>query len=83
MTLKIIQLNMWTGRFLDAMIDFLRAEDPDIIMLQEVSGGNQNSWSDTTIDTFVVLREALQIQGVCVPYFHIVDDPNAYRGTRC
>lgn len=80
MTLKIIQLNMWTGRFLDAMIDFLRVEDPDIITLQEVSGGNQNSWSDTTIDTFAALREALQMQGVCAPYFGIIGDADAYQG---
>ena len=34
--MKLIQLNIWQGRFIDQVVAFLRAEQPDIMCLQEV-----------------------------------------------
>lgn len=40
MKLKIIQLNLWHGgKFFGPIVDFLKSEDPDILICQEVHGG--------------------------------------------
>lgn len=36
MRIKVIQLNIWRGTLLDNALAFLKEEDPDIILLQEV-----------------------------------------------
>lgn len=36
MKVKVIQLNIWRGTLVDNALDFFRAENPDIILLQEV-----------------------------------------------
>lgn len=36
MKVKVVQLNIWRGTLLDNALAFLREEDPDIILLQEV-----------------------------------------------
>lgn len=41
MRVKVIQLNIWRGTLLDNALEFLRAEDPDIILLQEVYSSRQ------------------------------------------
>jgi hypothetical protein len=38
--LKVVSLNLWHGgRLFDEVVAFLRAEAPDVVMLQEVYGG--------------------------------------------
>ena len=39
MTLKLLQLNLFQGKFLNNVIDFIKKEDIDIVTLQEVTGG--------------------------------------------
>lgn len=34
--MKVIQLNLWRGTLLENALEFFRAEDPDIILLQEI-----------------------------------------------
>lgn len=63
MQVKIIQVNIWHGRLLDALLDFLRAEAPDIITTQEVTGGTENEGPDSSVDTFSYLRDGLGYQG--------------------
>lgn len=40
MKLKVVSLNIWEGILLDQAIDFIRAQNPDVVMLQEVYGKN-------------------------------------------
>lgn len=63
MQLKIIQVNVWHGRLLDALLDFLREEEPDIVTMQEVTGGTENDGPDVSVDTFAYLRDGLGYQG--------------------
>lgn len=42
MRLKIIQLNIWRGTLLSNALEFLRSENPDIILLQEVYSNSNN-----------------------------------------
>lgn len=39
MKIKILTLNIWGGELLDRVINFIRKEDPDIALLQEVNNG--------------------------------------------
>ncbi len=43
MSIKIICLNIWRGELLDNALTFLLAEQPDILMLQEVTNGQDPS----------------------------------------
>lgn len=38
--MKILQLNVWTGRIKGALLDFLRNNDFDIICMQEAVWSN-------------------------------------------
>lgn len=40
MTLKVISLNIWHGKFLYKVIDYLKAENADLVLLQEVYNGH-------------------------------------------
>lgn len=63
MRVKVIQVNIWHGRLLDALLDFLREEEPDIVTMQEVTGGTENEGLDPSVDTFSYLRDRLGYQG--------------------
>lgn len=39
MKIKILTLNIWGGELLGNVINFIRKEDPDIVLLQEVNNG--------------------------------------------
>lgn len=78
--MKMIQVNIWMGTLFPALVDFLRREQPDIITMQEVSGGEQNRCADKTFDTFVRLRDALGMNGVVVSDYRSPKDPSSYFG---
>lgn len=63
MALKVIQVNIWHGRLLGALLDFLRDEAPDVVTMQEVTGGMENEGPDASVDTFAYLRDGLGYQG--------------------
>ncbi len=42
MKLKVIQLNIWRGKLLSNALEFLKTENPDIILLQEVYSNSNN-----------------------------------------
>ncbi len=47
MQIKVVSLNLWWGGYLfPAILDFLQAEEPDIIMLQEVYNGSRPELDD-------------------------------------
>ena len=63
-TVKFIQVNVFLGTYLGALIDFLRAEEPDIISMQEVSTGALCKSAPPIDDVFGALQEALGYDGV-------------------
>lgn len=79
MTLKLLHLNIFQGKFLPQIIDFVKEQDFDILQFQEVSGGSMSKggmWtgsreSFTTanpetvgIDCFQTIKESLGMAGV-------------------
>jgi endonuclease/exonuclease/phosphatase family metal-dependent hydrolase len=59
MTIKVISLNIWLGgKLMPAIVDFLRAEDADIVVLQEVYDA-QDSQLPAVYRSMEVLREQL------------------------
>ncbi len=63
MAYKFIQVNMYKGKYLNELIQFLTDEDPDFISLQEVSGGADNLCEDRNISLFVYLKDQLSLFG--------------------
>lgn len=57
--LKVVSLNLWIGGLLfDGILEFLKEENPDIVLLQEVYNG-QNPALKSQFRSFSVLQEKL------------------------
>ncbi|HLE07716.1 MAG TPA: endonuclease/exonuclease/phosphatase family protein [archaeon] len=61
MKLKFVQINIYMGKYLDALLDFLKKEKPDFISMQEVTYGDVNLTGDTNQNLFEILKEKLQL----------------------
>lgn len=66
--MKLVQLNIWQGRFTEQIKAFLAHEQPDIICLQEV----YSSSLDTPLMPFF---NALEQIHACVPDYHVFFSP--------
>lgn len=62
--LKAIQVNIYKGRYLDSLIDFLKQENPDFITMQEVTKGSFSLYSGESSDIFGLLLKKLNMFGV-------------------
>jgi len=62
-TVKVVQINIYKGRYLESLADFLIREKPDLVTLQEVSSGKVNLFSDTSINLFEYLKEKIGLFG--------------------
>lgn len=81
MLLKAIQVNIWHGRFLTALLDFLRVEAPDIVTMQEVAGGAEYDGPDGPIDAYTFLRDGLGYEGsLCVTHESVEKGVQTYCG---
>ncbi len=80
--MKIVQINAWHFKFLDELVNFLRAEKPNIINLQEVSTGRFNYCSPNIVEPFEYLKKELDYEGYFVPYTGLKssDDKISYSG---
>lgn len=59
MKVKILNLNVWIGGILwENIVDFLKTEDPDILMVQEIYNGD-SSFSKIQYRSFTQLKEIL------------------------
>lgn len=59
MKLKILCVNLWQGgNLMDEILDFLKHEDADIVLMQEVYDGHDLAW-ERKFRSMDVLREAL------------------------
>lgn len=77
MKIKILQLNMFKGRYIDTMLDYIKKEDFDILQLQEVAGPGA-SYND--IDCFKTLQNHLDLDGELATCLKMQDHENAYFG---
>jgi len=78
MKLKILQLNIEKGRFIDKVIDFIIKENFDIINLQEVAGG---IITYDEIDCLQILKKSLNNYWFrLAPDYKRIDDENSYQG---
>ncbi len=64
MVLKVFQLNLYKGKWLEKAAEFLKAENPDIITLQEVTTNKLNYFDDQNVSLFDELKIRLGIEGV-------------------
>ncbi len=78
MTIKVLQLNIEKGRFIDRIIQFINDRDFDIINFQEVSGG---ILTYNHIDCMQLLKKSLDQYWVrFVACYGHLDDPSSYQG---
>lgn len=61
--IKFIQVNIYKGKYLDPLIDFLRQEKPDIVSMQEVAYGDVSYHHDKTINLFEYIKEKTGLDG--------------------
>lgn len=61
--LKFIQININKGKYLDALVDFLKQEDPDIVAMQEVTRGDVSYCSDKTVNIFEYVKTKTGLDG--------------------
>lgn len=80
MKLKFIQVNIYKGKFLDALVDFLKTEDADIIAMQEVAAGDVSFFENRDLNLFEYLKEKLGMNGVFHSDIDISDSKNSLFG---
>lgn len=79
MKLKVIQVNIYKGKYLDNLISFLKLQSPDIIFMQEVTSGVVNLNGDYA-NLFEVLKRKLGYDGVFYASATILDKPDSFQG---
>jgi endonuclease/exonuclease/phosphatase family metal-dependent hydrolase len=80
MHIKMIQVNIWKGKFLNELVAFLQKENADIITMQEVTAGNENFCTDKTVDLFPYLKKTLGMYGALAPRYFIDSQKQSYIG---
>lgn len=78
--LKVVQINIFMGRYLPVLTSFLQKEDPDIIIMQEVSGFRRNNYYDKNIDLFKHLKKKLNLNGELAMSWRHKGDKQSYLG---
>lgn len=53
MTLKVLQMNIFLGKWLDKVIEYVKKEDFDILIFQEVSGGRVSHHRDNVFQKII------------------------------
>ena len=72
MNIKVMTLNMWYGRYIDEVIEFIREERPDVVMLQEVTASRKIDIPHGISDSFELLMDRLKMQGVFAPGWRLI-----------
>lgn len=77
---KFIQVNIFKGKYLDALLEFLKSENPDFISMQEVTSGKLNNYEDKDTNLFELFSQKLSYQGVFHSDAEILGDADASFG---
>lgn len=72
MLFKFIQVNIYKGKYFDDLITFLKAEDPDFISMQEVTGGDANLGNNRN-DLFSKICDATGLDGAINRDYDLTD----------
>ena len=63
-TYKFVQINIYKGKYLNDLLDFLKSENPDFISMQEVTSGELN-FAKIGSDLFAHIKRETGYDGVC------------------
>jgi endonuclease/exonuclease/phosphatase family metal-dependent hydrolase len=63
MKIKLISWNIWHGKYLDEVVEFLIQEDADVLCLQEMGTTGQGLAEDPKIDIHEEIVERVGVQG--------------------
>jgi endonuclease/exonuclease/phosphatase family metal-dependent hydrolase len=77
MRLKLLNLNIYGGKYYDNLISFIKTNDFDIVCLQEVRGGN---YSFAKTDIFKKLQEDLQMEAEFALTTNLKEDKSSCDG---
>lgn len=80
MKIKFIQINIYMGKYLRDLINFLNHEKPDIVTMEEVSTNKFNLWVDQTISLFDTICRETGLRGVYEPAAVLRDNPSSTLG---
>lgn len=80
MKLKVIQVNIYKGKYLSPLVEFLKKEDPDFVLMQEVASGEMSFFEDKNVNVFDVLCEKLGMKGVFKNDALLASDPSSLHG---
>ena len=61
---KIIQVNIYKGKYLEDLLEFLINENPDFISMQEVTSYGFNLYREKSLNLFYLIRKKLKMNGV-------------------
>lgn len=64
MKLKFLQVNIFRGKFLEELLEFIKKLDPDIIAMQEISSGDTNLYKDKKANLFELIKGRIGYNGV-------------------
>lgn len=77
MTVKVLQLNIFTGKYLDNIVSFLNQNDFDIIQMQEVAS---IGFGYAKKNCFEEIKNILDYEGVYEPSTKLAVNKNAFFG---
>jgi len=94
--MKLLQLNIYQGKFLEEIIKFVKANGIDIVCMQEVTSGKWShggvsfypdkiltlgaNQSSVNIDCFTTLKKDLGYEGEVIKFIALKNDPESYEG---
>lgn len=78
--IKIIQINIYKGRYLEDLVSFLKDENPDFVTMQEVTKGGFNLYMDKAANIFGILKDRLGMHGEYYGDLRLKGDKNARFG---
>ena len=79
-TLKFIQINIFKGKYLDDLLNFLEREKPDVVSMQEVTAGQMNACDDKSVSLYDVIANKLGYSGVYNGDLKLEGDPKSSFG---
>jgi len=60
---KFLQINIFKGKYLDKLVEFIKRENPDFISMQEVTTRGFNLYNDRDVSVFELLCSYLRMHG--------------------
>lgn len=79
--LKFIQVNIYKGKYLDELLEFLKREDADIIAMQEVTiGGFNFYYKDKNANLFEILKKEIGVHAIYHGDLKLKGHPGSFLG---